>query len=64
MSEATSPQADPNRPGGWYYSTDAVPVVDFAQQAIDRDRDRYSKANPDADTAGHVWRVRRVDVNG
>jgi hypothetical protein len=60
MSEATDPMASPDISGGWKYEP-VGPVVDFAQQRLDRAKSAYEKNYPDADTSGHVWRVRRVD---
>lgn len=61
MSEATSPDADPARPGGWSYRANKLPIIDRAARELDHARADYEKRYPNADTAGHVWRVERVE---
>lgn len=61
MSEATSTEADPSLLGGYSYRAPLRPTIDWAQRALDHARDAYEKQYPNADTAGHVWRVERVD---
>lgn len=61
MSEAASPDADPNKPGGWHYVANKVPRVDYAAKAEGDARDAYYKQYKDANRNGHVWYTRRVD---
>jgi len=73
MDEATSPLADPNEPGGWYYAAGVeivnpagqrrrVPIVDFAEKALLDAQDAYRKAaGDDANLNGLHWPVRRID---
>jgi hypothetical protein len=67
MSEAISPAGDPNNKDGRYYyaagieSAPGLPVVDFAAQARERAEAAYFKKYPDADRAGLIWLVRKVE---
>jgi len=61
MSEATSKDADPATLGGHRYEVNQNPIIDRAQRALDLQREAWAKAHPKADTAGHVWRVRKVE---
>lgn len=62
MSEATSPDADPaNRDGKYFYEA-GLPIVDYAQQAIDDARDEYRERYKDARTPnGLIWTAERVE---
>ena len=62
MSEATSPDADRSRPGGWHYTGNKAPLMDFAAQSLAQRQEAYYKNLPDGTSrAGHLWQTYRVD---
>lgn len=61
MSEATHPDADPAKWGGWHYEANKTPKTDYAARAIDLAREKYYAVHKDVDRAGDVWYATRVD---
>lgn len=61
MSEASSSDADPSKPGGYRYMANEAPRIDYAAQALERAQEAFYKKWPDAERAGHLWHVRRID---
>lgn len=63
MSEATSPDANPSNPSRTIaYAVDAY--TDFAQQALDSERQAFKqKYGDDADMSATTFVVRKVDLS-
>lgn len=62
MSEATSPEADPARPGGWRYEANTAPRMDWAAKAVGDRQDAYYKNRPEGESRnGHRWYAKRVE---
>ncbi len=62
MSEATSSDADPANRNGKYVYVAGLPLVDYAQQAIDDARDDYRERFKDARMPnGLIWIAERFE---
>lgn len=62
MSEATSPDADPAKAGGWRYEANEKPKMDFAARALADRQDAFYKSRPAGESrTGHLWYVQRVE---
>ncbi|MGY2747205.1 hypothetical protein [Arthrobacter sp. UYCu723] len=66
ISEAASDDADPNsKKRRFHYEAGAadapnLPIINWAEHAVERAQKRYYDKYPDADRAGHMWIVRKV----
>ena len=67
ISEAASDDADPNNKDRKYrYEAGAadapnLPIINWAEYAVQRAQKRYYDKYPDADRTGHMWIVRKVN---
>lgn len=61
MSEAVSPLGDPSNPAREWDWRVPLPVKDFAQDALDREKKRYKEAYPDADLGSLMWLVEKQE---
>lgn len=59
MSVAVDPLGDPSNPAREWDWVVPLPVKDFAQEALDREKKRYSDTYPDADMGALRWRVEK-----
>lgn len=59
MDEAVSRDGDPSNPDRKWDWVVPLPTVDFPQQALDREKKRYSKSYPDAEVEALRWRVEK-----
>lgn len=55
------PMSEVTDPANQYAYRVPEPDMDFAQAKLNRERDMYKKANPDADMSALVFRVERRD---
>jgi hypothetical protein len=71
LMDATDPEADPaNRQAKYRYvagvekNGQRLPLVNYAQKAVQDAQDKYKADNPTANTNGHLWPVERVELPG
>ena len=62
LSEAMSRDGDPSNPDATIRWHVPLPSIDFAQQALDREKRAYAKKYPDADMNALRWRVEKQEI--
>lgn len=61
LTEAMSPDGDPNNWNRKYHYEVSGPTVNWAEYAMARAQQAFYKQYPEGSRDGHHWRVRKVD---